>query len=235
MRNMPDHTDLIFQWEVRSWSRALPLWERYLKALPAGRPSALALGERDGGLSLLLAQHGCNVICSDLHGPTERAKAMHETLGWEWAMDYRSIDALDIPLADGSLDVVVFKSMLGALSTKERQMQAVREMYRVLKPSTADKPGGVLLFAENLQGTPLHRWLRKRFVPWDHYWRYLDQGADRDLFAPFTRLDDATTGLLANLGRSERQRDLLARVDSAILPLVPRSMRTIWYGAAIKA
>lgn len=229
MGNTPDHADLIFQWEVRSWSRALPLWLRYLKALPEGRPAALALGERDGGLSLLLAQHGCDVICSDLHGPTERAKAMHETLDWEWAMDYRAIDALDIPLAENSVDVVAFKSMLGALTTKERQVQAVREMHRVLKP------GGVLLFAENLHGTALHRWLRKRFVAWDHYWRYLDPWSDADLFAPFAQVDDRTTGLLANLGRSEGQRDLLARVDGVIAPLVPATWRTIWYGAAVKA
>ncbi len=154
---------------------------------------------------------------------------MHETLGWDWAIDYQAIDATSIPFPDNTFDVVVFKSMLGALSTKERQAQAVREMHRVLKP------GGVLLFSENLHGTALHRWLRKRFVPWDHYWRYLDPWADADLFAPFHRVDDHTTGLLANLGRNERQRDLLARVDGLLAPLVPATWRTIWYGVAVKA
>ncbi|MBK9513859.1 MAG: methyltransferase domain-containing protein [Flavobacteriales bacterium] len=140
----------------------------------------------------------------------------------------KHIDATAIPKPDASFDVVIFKSMIGALSTKEKQAQAIREMHRVLKR------GGVLLFAENLQGTRLHTWLRKRFVAWDHYWRYLDPVKDRDLFVPFARLDDHTTGLLANLGRSEGQRDVLARFDAVVSPLVPPTQRTIWFGVAVK-
>ncbi len=223
-----DHRDLIFQWEVRSWSRALPLWERHLSAVSIEHPQALALGERDGGLSLMLAEHGCSVVCSDLNGPTQRAKDLHTTFGWDERVTYESIDTLAIPKADNSFDVVAFKSMIGALSTKEHQAQAIREMHRVLKP------GGVLLFAENLHGSAFHGWLRKRFVAWDAYWRYLDVKRDRNLFAPFAHVEDGTTGFLANLGRTEGQRDLIARFDGLIMPIVPASMRTIWYGAAIK-
>lgn len=176
----------------------------------------------------MLAEHGFITVCSDLHGPTERAVDLHRTLGWDEWITYEAIDATAIPKADNSYDVVIFKSMIGALGSKEKQAQAVREMHRVLRP------GGVLLFAENLHGSPLHTWLRKRFVAWDHYWRYLDPVKDRDLFAPFARLDDHTTGVLANLGRSEGQRDLLARVDALIRPLVPANQRTIWYGVAVK-
>ncbi len=223
-----DHLDLYFQWEVRSWSRAYPLWHRTLAAIPKDRRQALALGERDGGLSLMLAEHGFTTICSDLRGPTERAKELHRTFGLEGSITYESIDATAIPKPDESFDVVVFKSMIGALGSKEKQAQAIREMHRVLKP------GGVLLFAENLHGSPLHGRLRKHFVAWDHYWRYLDPVKDRDLFAPFARLDDHTTGLLANLGRSEGQRDLLAQLDAVLSPMVPSTQRTIWYGVAVK-
>lgn len=222
------HLRDIFQWEVRSWSRAYPVWQRALRTLPESRRTALALGERDGGLSLMLAEHGFITVCSDLNGPTDRARELHRTLGWEEWITYERIDALTIPKPADSYDVVAFKSMIGALSMKERQAQAVREMHRVLKP------GGILLFAENLHGSALHGLLRKRFVVWDHYWRYLDPVADRDLFAPFSSLEDHTTGCIANLGRSERQRDLLARLDAVLLPLVPRTSRTIWYGVAIK-
>jgi len=224
-----DRLPYYFQWEVRSWSRAYPLWQRTLLALPQERRKALALGERDGGLGLMLADHGFVTVCSDLRGPTDKARELHRTFGRERSITYASIDALAIPFPDNSFDVVVFKSMLGALSTKERQAQAVREMHRVLTP------GGVLLFAENLHGTALHRWLRRRLVAWDHYWRYLDPLADADLFAPFAKVDAHTTGLLANLGRSEGQRDLLARVDAVIAPLVPPTCRTIWFGVAVKA
>lgn len=217
-----------FQWEVRSWSRAYPVWQQALQGMVPAGAEALALGERDGGLSLMLADHGLRTICSDLNGPTDKARELHRVHAVEQRVRYEAIDALAIPHPDARFHVVVFKSMLGALGTKERQQQAVHEMHRVLKP------GGVLLFAENLQGTALHRWLRSRFVPWDHYWRYLDPRADKDLFVPFARLDDHTTGLLANLGRSEAQRDLLARVDGCITPLVPPTWRTIWYGVAVK-
>lgn len=224
----PEHLRAYFQWEVRSWSRAMPLWTEALSQLPAGPRTALALGERDGGLSLYLAQQGIHTVCSDLLGPTEAARELHRAHGVQALVDHEAIDALAIAKPDESFDVVIFKSMIGALSSKERQLQAIREMHRVLKP------GGVLLFAENLSGTALHRWLRKRFVAWDSYWQYLDVRHDRDLFAPFPRITERSTGLLANLGRSEGQRDLLARLDALIAPLMPAYWRTIWYGAAFK-
>ncbi|MEZ4739714.1 MAG: class I SAM-dependent methyltransferase [Flavobacteriales bacterium] len=224
-----DLMPLYFQWEVRSWSRAYPMWHRTLSALPKDRMQALALGERDGGLSLMLADHGFNTVCSDLHGPTDAAKELHRSFGWDECITYEHIDATAIPKPDASFDVVIFKSMIGALGSKEKQALAIREMHRVLKP------GGVLLFAENLHGSPLHVWLRERYVAWDSYWRYLDPVKDRDLFAPFARLNDHTTGFIANLGRSERQRTVLAGFDAVLGPMLPRTQRTIWYGVAIKA
>jgi SAM-dependent methyltransferase len=228
MARTHQHMELYFQWEVRSWSRAYPLWHRTLRSMAGEHRQALALGERDGGLSLMLAGHGFTTVCSDLHGPTDRARELHRTFGWQEQITYESIDALAIPKPDACVDVVVFKSMIGALGSREKQAQAIREMHRVLKP------GGVLLFAENLHGSPLHRWLRRRYVAWNHYWRYLDPAQDRDLFAPFAALEEHTTGFIANLGRSERQRDLLARMDAVLLPFVPRRCRTIWYGVAVK-
>ena len=224
-----DHLDLIFQWEVRTWSRAYPLWHSALAAMPKERDRALALGERDGGLSLMLADHGFITVCSDLRGPTDRAKDMHKSMGWDEWITYERIDALAIPKPDATFDVVSFKSMLGALSTKEHQALAIREMHRVLKP------GGVLLFAENLGGTRMHRWLRRRFTNWAGYWRYLDSTADQDLFAPFANVHLESTGFLAALGRSEGQRDLLARFDGVLCPLLPVNWHTVLFGIATKA
>jgi len=141
---------------------------------------------------------------------------------------YAQADVLNLPFANNSFDVVIFKSVIGALTEKERQAKALEEINRVLAP------GGVLLFAENLHGTRLHRWLRKRFVKWDHYWRYLDPLTDLDLFAPFAKLETHTTGLFANLGRTESQRDLIARVDPFLARLVPTTWHSIWIGAAFK-
>ena len=216
----------ILQWEVRSWSRALPLWERHL---PAHRPArALGIGEREGGLSLWLATKGFQVVCTDLRPFPPATAELHRRHGVQERITYREADATALPFPDAHFDVVMFKSVIGALGTKERQAQAIREMHRVLRP------GGVLLFAENLTGTPLHRWLRKHFVAWENYWRYPDQQRDADLFAPFATVHLASTGLLANLGRTEGQRELLARADALLAPAAPLRWHTIWYGVAVK-
>jgi SAM-dependent methyltransferase len=216
----------IFQWEVRSWSRAMPLWEKHI---PAQRPlRALGIGEREGGLSLWLASKDIDVVCTDLHAFPKETSALHERHGVQDHITYVQADATALPFPDESFDLVIFKSVIGALGSKEKQAQALREMHRVLKS------GGVLLFAENLHGSALHIRLRKRFVAWDNYWRYLDPVADRDLFAPFAKLEESTTGFIANLGRTEGQRDLLARFDALLAPMVPQQQRTIWFGAALK-
>ncbi|HOY30214.1 MAG TPA: class I SAM-dependent methyltransferase [Flavobacteriales bacterium] len=216
----------IFQWEVRSWSSALPLWRKHL---PEQRPSkCLAIGERGGGLSLWLAGEGLDVTCTDLRALPAETRMLHDRYGVADRIRYQQADATALPFAEASYDVVIFKSVIGALGAKDLQRQAIREMHRVLKP------GGVLLFAENLHGSPLHGLLRRRFVSWSSYWRYLDPVNDRDLFAPFIRLEEGTRGFIANLGRTEGQRDVLARFDAMVRPLIPRRQRTIWYGAAIK-
>jgi hypothetical protein len=57
-------------WDVGTWSRAVRFWES--RAPIRGR--ALELGARRGGLSLWLAAHGCDVLCSDLWGSQCRAR-----------------------------------------------------------------------------------------------------------------------------------------------------------------
>ncbi|MCC6540640.1 MAG: class I SAM-dependent methyltransferase [Flavobacteriales bacterium] len=216
----------ILQWEVRSWSRALPLWEQYL---PKDRTSrVLGIGEREGGLSLWFAAKGYTVVCTDLRPFPEGTRELHERYGVQDRVIHQQADTTALPFPDQSFTCVFFKSVIGALGTKEAQLQAVREMHRVLKP------GGVLLFAENLHGSCLHGWLRERYVSWSSYWRYLHIEQDRDLFAPFAQVHASTTGVVANLGRTEAQRDLLARMDVVLTKLIPRRMHTIWYGAAIK-
>lgn len=218
---------VIIQWDVRTWSRALPIWQR---AIDARRPAnALAIGEREGGLSLWLAKQGIQVLCTDLGPFPPATRALHEAHGVPSLITYGQQDATHLDLPDATFDLVIFKSVIGALGSKEKQTRAIAEMHRVLRP------GGVLLFAENLAGTWMHAWLRSRFVKWEHYWRYLQWPGDLDLFDRFAHKKVRTTGLLAGLGRTEGQRGLLARIDSVLCTMTPRTWHTVLYGSCAKA
>ncbi|MCB0794357.1 MAG: class I SAM-dependent methyltransferase [Flavobacteriales bacterium] len=214
----------VIQWDIRTWSRVLPFWER---SLPSGG-RVLAIGEREGGSSLWFALKGLRVTCTDLRPFPDTTRAMHARYGLSHRIDYARQDVTDIQEPDASYDAVVFKSVIGALSLREKQARAIAEMHRVLRP------GGRLFFAENLTGTCLHRYLRKRFVAWDAYWRYLEIPADLELFSLFDRLHWRTTGLLANIGRNEWQRGFLARLDVPLCALTPNSWHYVLYGTAVK-
>lgn len=216
----------VIEWEVRNWGKTLDFWEPHLPT--AETTKALTVGERNGGLSLWLAQKGFQVTSTDLEGVTGKAHDLHRTYQVEGRIEYQAADMTQLPFDDNSFDLIAFKSVVGALSTKSNQQQAFDELYRVLKP------GGTLVFAENLTGTSFHQWIRKKFVKWSTYWRYLHPNRDFDLLSQFSEVKDRTHGVLAVFGRSEGQRDFLARIDSVLSPITPKSWRYIWFVVAKK-
>jgi ubiquinone/menaquinone biosynthesis C-methylase UbiE len=218
--------EAIFEWDVATWSRSVSLWERHLPAELDGS-RALEVGARNGGLSLYLAEKGATVVCSDLTDPEERARPGHERWGVAGRIEYRQADTTSLPFEDESFELVAFKSVLGALSTAEAQARAMAELRRVLRP------GGRLLWAENLAASRLHRLLRKR-LPWASYWRYPSLAEWHEWTAGFTECHLATAGITAALGRSERQRRLLARLDGVLETVTPRGWRYAVFGVARK-
>ena len=192
--------------------------------------TVLAIGEREGGLSMWLAKKGLKVTCSDYNDFPETTEKMHQEYGVSDNITYnRGVDVTDLSrYPDNSFDLVVFKSVIGVLSKKERQKIALNEMHRVLKP------GGTLIFAENLIGTKLHVWLRKKFIRWNTYWRYLHLKDDMDLFADFSQKTFKTAGFLANFGRSEGQRSFLAFWDRLNLWWIPKKWRYVLFGVLVK-
>ena len=155
----------IIQWDIKNWSKCLAFWED--KVDLNSPKKVLALGEREGGMSLYFASRGHEVICSDYNPLPESTQKMHANYGFADKVTYQSIDMTSIALADASFDIVVFKSVIGALGNADDQQLALNEIFRVLKPN------GVFLFAENLEGTKLHQFLRKKFVNWGERWRYV--------------------------------------------------------------
>lgn len=218
----------IIQWDVKTWGKCLKFWEQNAK-IEAGM-NALAIGEREGGLSMWLAKKGLNVTCTDFRDFPQTTKKMHQKYGVDGKITYQEgVDVTDLSrYPDNSFDLVVFKSVIGALTEKVRQKTALNEIHRVLKP------GGSLIFAENLKGTQLHVKLRKKFIRWDTYWRYLDLKNDMDLFEKYTDKTFKTTGFMANFGRSEGQRSFLAFWDKLNLWWIPKSWRYVLFGVLVK-
>lgn len=220
----------VLAWDAGNWSIALDYWKRHGQ-LSAGPLQCLEIGANQGGLSAWLASMGHDVVCSDLRGCEDRARPLIERSGVIDRVRFEDIDATAIPY-ENHFDIVIFKSVLGGVGhgdAVERQRAAIASIHGALKP------GGRLLFAENLTGSGLHKFFRRHFVRWGNGWRYVTIEEMRDFLRPFSTLTYDTTGVLGTFGRSEPQRRMLAQVDRAALnAAVPPHWRYIMYGVATK-
>ena len=218
------------EWDVPNWALALEFW-RHKSALDWQGKQALEIGGRNGGLSLWAAKQGLQVICSDLEGPTEQARKLHEAHGMRGAIEYANINAVDIHYED-HFDVVFFKSVLGGVGEydeTERARTAVQQMYKALRP------GGELWFAENLVASPVHQRLRKKYVNWGKRWNYMTIAKMVSFMSEFSDLSYSTAGFLGVFGQCENQRSILSSLDRYLIArLVPEKWRYIMIGVARK-
>jgi ubiquinone/menaquinone biosynthesis C-methylase UbiE len=217
----------IIEWDIENWSYAPKFWLANT-SLDLPKRLALDLGSRGGGLSLFLALNGLQVVCSDLNEPGDNAKKLHQKHNVSSLVSYAAVNATSIPYPDLYFDVVVFKSVLGALQTYLNQTKMMQEIYRVLKP------GGELWFAENLVASPLHMLTRKLFIGWSKRWRYLTKKEIIELCRPFRQLNCVFYGFLAAFGRNEPQRKLLGKIDKALDRVIPSNWKYIIFGLAQK-
>ncbi len=220
----------IVRWDINNWRKMLFYWYPYIKNLgPTVR--VLEIGAMDGGLSLFFAMKGCQVICSDQNGPTVLARKIHKKYGVTNRIDYQVIDAKNITYPEDSFDIVCFKSVLGGIgkgNSFDNQKQAVDEMHRVLKT------GGKLLFAENLHGSVIHRYLRDCFVKRGDTWRYMTREQLLELLYLFNDVSLNCYGCLAAMGRNEFQKSLLHYVDEILDCILCDDYKYIAFGCAVK-
>jgi SAM-dependent methyltransferase len=219
----------IIQWDIRNWSQAIDFWQRTVDW--SNVSSCLELGAHDGGLSLWLASKKKHVICSDLQGTKELAGDFHKKYDVDGRIEYADIDATSIPF-ENHFDVIVFKSMLGGIGihdNKALQQTVCDQIHKALKP------GGKLLFAENLVASGLHRFVRRKFIPWGTSWRYISIEETREFLRKFSRVDFRVSGVLGTFGRTERQRNLLSALDQmCVNHLTPARWKYLVYGTAEK-
>lgn len=219
----------IFEWDRTNWSKSLPFWLNYL---PENGESkiCLELGANNGGLSLWLANLGFDVVCSDLENPIGKANSIHSNYDLKGKISYEAIDALAIPYQN-YFDIVIFKSILGGVSRDGKNHLKAKMLNQILN---CLKPGGILLFAENLKSTSFHEFLRKNFVRWGNEWNYLKIEELSSLFENYSECYFKYAGFLGALGRNECQRNILGTVDNFIEGVIPDNSKYIIFGACKK-
>ncbi|MFT5778374.1 MAG: SAM-dependent methyltransferase [Crocinitomicaceae bacterium] len=216
----------IIQWDIKNWGKAIPFWQPFVDSIKNGK--AAAFGEREGGLSLWLALNDYHVQCSDYNGMDTVPLELHVSHKVEEKITYSKQDITSTSFEDNTFDIVMFKSVIGTLNSKERQQQAIDELYRILKP------GGYLLFAENLEATGMHRFGRKKFTNWGHRWRYLKWKEMPSMLSQFETSKMNSRGFLATFGRSEGQRKFLSGIDWVLNPILPKSWKYVLFVASKK-
>lgn len=162
------------------------------------------------------------ITCSDLSDPRGSASPLHKRYGVEDRITYAAVDATKLDACE-VYDVICFKSVLGGVGhhdNKAAQETAIHNCYRALKP------GGHLVFAENLTSSPMHQFLRRRFNAWS-YWRYVTVEETLDFCRDFSKVEHRCFGFLGTLGRTEGQRAFLGRIDRVFDRFLPEGAKYI--------
>lgn len=218
----------IIQWDTENWGNLIPLWNEHLDTVQPLH--CLEIGAKRGGLSLWVALNRHTVICSDIKNPQEIARPLHIKYNINKGIGYQAINILNIPYHN-HFDIVFLKSILASVARnnqKELQKKAVNSIYQSLKP------GGKLLFAENLTATKAHSFARKKFITWGVHTRYVQLEEMLEYLKDFKTVTYQTYGFFGAFGRTEKQRRLLGKLDSLINCIIPQSWNYLVIGSATK-
>jgi SAM-dependent methyltransferase len=170
-----------------------------VQTLNPASSKVLVLGDRDGGISLWFAKLGFDVLCTSYRAPGAEVASLHERWGVRQRVTCAAADVYKLDYPNDAFDVVASKSVLGGLAldykdastrTLENQKLAVTSVRRVLKP------GGIYLGAENLIGTGLHMWLRKKRTKGKLGWRYLAGSELKYMFDSYSAFEQKPHGFL---------------------------------------
>ena len=220
-----------FEWDVYTWSRSISCWNKFFLINPLNANAiALEIGGRRGGLSLYLAKElSVSTICSDIYNPAEKARDLHLKYSVQNLITYDKQDCLNLSFPDCSFDVIIFKSVIGALGSPEAQERAISEIYRCLKP------GGVLLFAENAKSTCLHNFLRKKFNEWSaNYWYYPSFNEMNSYLSDFSQIEIHSNGLIAIFFKNRYLKKIAEILDTFLVRISPVKFHYVIFGTAVK-
>lgn len=187
----------IIEWDVPNWSHLIKLWQPVLDGLPRDS-KVLAIGERNGGLSLWMALQGFQVVCTDREGPTEQARELHKKYGVAQNITYRDFDLVNTQNFDTTYDIIIMKSVLGGVKeqygnaasrTDATRQKAIDNIYKLLSQK------GIFLSADNLQGSMFLR-LIKRLKNKQSGWHYFSIQELNDLCKQFSSVSVQSFGII---------------------------------------
>ena len=219
-------------WDTVNWLKAIPFWESRV-ACKFWECRALEIGAGgNGGLSLWLADRGAQVTCSGYRGVSQEVRTAHATYRLSKQIEYAELDATPMH-GEEEYDVIAHKSVLGGI-VRGKGLECARNVVREI--ATALRPGGTIIFAENLSGTPFHRLLRTRFGAGRNQWHYFTPGELISLYSDFSSVEVTTFGFMGCFGgSSEPLRKVLGHCDSLLFDhLTPSSWHYIMAGIAVK-
>lgn len=225
----------IIEWDVRNWSRLMHYWCPVLEQLPHDS-KVLAIGERNGGLSLWLALMGFHVTCTDITDVASSATPLHEKYGVHDRIEYRQLDIVNDEWEAEQFDIIIGKSVIGGVKpTRGRSSsrnfealeQAMHNIHRLLKP------GGYFFSAENLQGGMLNRYMRQR-LKGGKGWYYLSLSELKGLFSPFNLVQIKTFGILPTFFSSKAVNMFMYFINHSLQPILPDSSKYIAFTIARK-
>jgi len=218
----------IIEWDIPNWSRLLTYWEPILEKLPANS-RILAFGERNGGLSLWLALQGFRVECTDRVRPTDAAIEMHKRYNVADKISYASFDVVNNPGAPDQYDLIIAKSVIGGIKSdykdsttrnSDTRKAAVQNIHNLLKP------GGYILFAENIRGSVLLHQVRKMLGK-QKGWYYFSMSDLRDLFSGFRNVNIKTFGVIPTVSKNSSVNGVLFALNKYLLNWLPPSFKYI--------
>ena len=117
--------------------------------------------------------------------------------------------------------------MLGGICKKKNFNNAkivFDQIYEALKP------GGYLVFSENIKATFMHNYFRRKYS--SKSWYYFDQRELLNLMnSNFNYINSKTNGFLACFGRNEKQKRLIGEIDEKVFSqIIPASWNYIFFG-----
>ena len=134
-----------------------------------------------------------------------------------------------MPTKPETFDIVILKSVLGFFGNLDEPAKVMREIHRVLKP------GGKVLFADNLKGTKLHMAMRRYLIGWwrdTSPWRYFEISELSGILGDFENVYIEPTGCISGIVPGPRLKALAYKLDQ-LLPLTP-GMHYVGVGYAEK-